>query len=369
MATGRHPQLTIDGLPACCLISSIEDGQGGGGLFAWDGGPPELIDRDHCMGLAVADGRFARLLSSTADTGSTAELVLYDAGGVVGYHRIDDAPHAHDLAFDPVSRQWVVVASGDDQILWVDRGGVVTRRWYAPDRPPGRHGDAWHVNCVVWAEDRLLATAFGENVDSTERLDRIGEPRGFLFDVETGERQLDGLVTPHHPLPWDGGWIVCSSWEGTVDRFDATGARTASLALGGWTRGLAMVDGHLVVGVSGLRHQSSSRARLVLVDLETFTEVHSQELPTREIYDVVVAPAEVADWVRTGWSNNPARQRQQLRSMVLGAPVVRPVAAWAQGAGPARRAVWRAGRRVARLALPGPRHGLGRHDSLPPLGR
>ena len=60
----------------------------GGGLFSL-GESVEEIDRISSTGLYYEDGRLLRCLWS--DDGSPAELIVYDATGVLRYHRLDGA--------------------------------------------------------------------------------------------------------------------------------------------------------------------------------------------------------------------------------------------------------------------------------------
>jgi hypothetical protein len=120
------------------VASCLGDGDTGGGLFSFDGHQIERIDRLSCTGLWTGEGRFARLLHTTAATDDLIELLVYDKRGVVSYARLDDATDPHDLLWD--GRAFIVVSTATNSLLWTTPDGSVVRRWKADgDR------DAWHL--------------------------------------------------------------------------------------------------------------------------------------------------------------------------------------------------------------------------------
>jgi hypothetical protein len=135
------------------LISCLGE-QTGGGLFAYDGKTVEQLDTLSSTGLAIADGRFGRLLWSSGEAGSVGELLVYDERGVVRYLRIDALRESHDLAWD--GHAFVAASTMSNSILWLSPSGEITRTWQAEG-----DGDAWHLNSLFQVDGTLVAAAFG----------------------------------------------------------------------------------------------------------------------------------------------------------------------------------------------------------------
>ncbi len=106
MAASRGHATVIDWNTSVLLISGY-DNEGSGGLFTFDGSELGQIDGLSSMGLAVGDGRVARLLRAPVDVDSATELVVYDRTGVLEYRRIDDIVDPHDVALRDGS--WIIV--------------------------------------------------------------------------------------------------------------------------------------------------------------------------------------------------------------------------------------------------------------------
>lgn len=118
--------------------------------------------------------------------------------------------------------------------------------------------DRCHLSGVALDEGR---PAF---VTSASRSDRSGGWRederegGVVISVSVGETVAAGLSRPCSPVLRGGRLWVCLGGSGelaTIDLEDGTVTRVASLP--GFARGLALCDGHAVVGVSGPRRGES----------------------------------------------------------------------------------------------------------------
>jgi uncharacterized protein (TIGR03032 family) len=165
--------------------------------------------------------------------------------------------------------------------------------------------DRCHLNGLAMRDGRaafVTACAVADTAAGWRERRRDG---GLLLDVDTGEAAATGLSMPHSPR-WREGrvWLLNS---GTGEVGVADGGRFRPLAFcRGFTRGLAIWNGHAIIGLSrptrgrtfeglalqGLLGRESAECGLDLIDLATgartawfrFTDLID------EIYDVVVLP-------------------------------------------------------------------------------
>jgi hypothetical protein len=202
----------------------------------------------------------------------------------------------------------VVASTSRNTIFWLSRAGEVVDRWVAPGE-----GDAWHINGLLVDEGTLYAAAFGRFEHHREWNDHRNAGTGIVFDVHTGDDVLTGLNCPHHPRRVDGSWLVCDSATNELLEHDRDGQVTRRLELRSWPRGLAVTDRFLYVGESTMRDQPEASASVAVVSRDRWRIVERFDLPCEEIYDVVVAPHELAESARRGFRTNPVRTAEQDR--------------------------------------------------------
>ncbi len=132
---------------------------------------------------------------------------------------------------------------------------------------------------------------------------------GVVIDVKTSEVILDGLSMPHSPRLHQGKlWLLDSGRGefGYVDRERGTFEPVAFIP--GYARGLSLIDGFAVVGVSKPRNNTTfsglqldqrlqekkaqARCGLYVIDLNTGDAVHWLRIEgvVDELYDVAVLP-------------------------------------------------------------------------------
>ncbi|HET8681590.1 MAG TPA: DUF4915 domain-containing protein [Micromonosporaceae bacterium] len=312
------------------LVSCFDADQTiGGGLFVVEpeagGEAAQTIDRLSGTGLHATGDRLVRCLWS--QDGSPAELLVYDATGVLRYHRLDQVSAPHDVL--AVGDQVLVVATNQNEVVWVGPDGAVTRRW----RPPGEP-DSWHLNSLFRHGERLLVSAFGQFF-RRRGWDVAGRPAsGCLVDVETGELLLDGLAAPHNPVFADGAWLVCNSAAGELVEIDPDGGRVRRrLDLPGWPRGLVVAGDRLFVGLSPHRHAASAieTARVAAVDRAGWRVVATASLPAREVYGLALVGPDLLAGVRRGFATNATRTHEQGQLAMFHRVGVRPRLLWAVG--------------------------------------
>jgi Domain of unknown function (DUF4915) len=167
-------------------------------------------------------------------------------------------------------------------VLWIDPRGRVVRRWQAPGE-----GDCWHLSGIAAAGDTVLVTAFGRFGSHRGWAEADRNDTGFVVELPSGRIVARGLSSPHSPRLVAGQLAVCDSGRGEL----VVGGRRVSL--GGWTRGVAVAEDELAVGVSA-RRGSGGRAHVAVLrrsDLEVSRRV---ALPAREVFDVASLTAERA---------------------------------------------------------------------------
>ena len=295
----------------------------GGGLFVVDRDGSRCLDRISSMGLDYTSGLFRRVVWS--ELGQPTELLVYDDRGLVQYLRIDDISNAHDVC------RWmgetVVVATEQNQLVWISDAGQVTRRW----EPAGDEPDSWHLNSLTVVDDALLVSAFGR-FPRRKGWDAAGRPpTGCLVDVETGSSVLDGLLAPHNPTRVDDSWFVCNAASFEVLQLDLEGNPIRAVNVGGWCRGLALEGDVLYVGVSQPRRSSRADrpSAVAVVDLDTFRVDDVWPVPVREIYDLCFVDPVMVGGLEIGAKVNASRHREEVQLDLFRSVGVEPQQLWA----------------------------------------
>jgi Domain of unknown function (DUF4915) len=273
------------------LISCFDDDARSGGLFAWDSVRLEQLDDMPTTGLMIHDGALVRVLR--APEADSFGLVVQAPGDrteltVKGHN------DPHDIIWTGSS--YAIACAGSNAIVHVAADGKPAGIWKAPG-----DGDAWHLNSLLLVAGELHVSAFG----SFERHREWGEPEadpaaGFVLNVATDTKVLTGLYSPHHPRRFEDDWVVCNSGRRALTRIDAaSGSTTADTLLEGWTRGLASYGRTLLVGESpGRTEPPDVTATIAVVSADTWEVLDRFAVPAREIYDIVLAPAELVRSIR-----------------------------------------------------------------------
>jgi len=326
-ATDRRTPLRIGSsgdFDLVLLISGSGIGDTGGGLCLFDGLNVQTIDRVSTAGLAVCDGRMARIVSTPISTGG-GEILVYDERGITHYLRVDELSDAHYLVWD--SEQLAVSSTGTNSIVWVTLAGEIARRLRAPGED-----DSWHLNGVYLHDGRLYACAFGRYPNYRGYKDRISQGDGFIFELESGHTVADGLCAPHNPLQFDGMWTVCDSLRNAVLQFDAaTGHRVRQVELGSFTRGMAVTDEYLFVGESIQRKTTGKETNgsFAVLRRSDLSLVARFSVPFREVSDIAVVPRALANGVKTGFRTNPLRVSETDQLQLFRDAGIEPTRLWA----------------------------------------
>jgi hypothetical protein len=157
------------------------------------------------------------------------------------------------------------------------------------------------------------------------------EGQGFVFDVESGETILSGFTSPHHPIRLGDDWAICDSRKQAVVVLDRDGRELERRALGGWTRGVAVTEDRIYVGISARRAEAQAgTATVAVLDRETLLEAAARiVLPSREIYALALVPLPLVDGLRRGFRTNTMRTADDDMHALFRAAGVEPHRLWA----------------------------------------
>ncbi|SLM61449.1 similar to Golgin subfamily A member 2 (Cis-Golgi matrix protein GM130) [Dickeya aquatica] len=188
----------------------------------------------------------------------------------------------HDVM--AIHQHYYLVGTTNNEVIKFSPDGTELQRWVFPGE-----NDAMHLNCLgTWGE-RIVFSAFGDFHHTREyKGQSVGA--GFVQDLYTGERLIEGLSQPHSLLQMGDNLLVASSEDREIREYSPSGELVRSYRFDGYPRGIGILNGVIYVGLSRSRNiddQGVSSARLVALDSHSFHELGAMDLPVREIYSVV----------------------------------------------------------------------------------
>ncbi|MCB0551521.1 MAG: TIGR03032 family protein [Phaeodactylibacter sp.] len=166
------------------------------------------------------------------------------------------------------------------------------------------HEDRCHLNGMAMAEGRpRFASAFNTGDSRQSWRENITET-GVLIDIHSNEIIAGGLPMPHSPRLFDGRLFVLLSASGELAEVDIDSGKTKPVCrLDGFVRGMCRCEDYVFVGLSRLRQNSSTFAKLPFAHQAKQAGIAVVHLPTGalsgfiryqssvdEIYDVRVLP-------------------------------------------------------------------------------
>ncbi len=164
--------------------------------------------------------------------------------------------------------------------------------------------DRCHLNgMAMQAGKPKYATAFNQG-DSPQSWRPEITTSGVLIDIETDNIIADQLAMPHSPRIYDGQIYLLLSATGELVKIDPkTGEKTVINQWDGFLRGMAKAGDYLFIGLSKLRQNSSTFAKLPIAHKASTSGIAIVHLPTgskvgmiqymssvEEIYDVQAIP-------------------------------------------------------------------------------
>ncbi|PNV96700.1 group 2 family glycosyltransferase [Pseudomonas protegens] len=257
----------FDGL----LVSCPNDG----GLFLIHEGRASRLDSSSCTGLdangsSVLLGLQPRTLSLTGARNWSLgdDETLFD--------------DVHDVMFD--GDGCYVVGTTGNEVVRFDGMGNETGRWaFSSQR------DSWHLNCLARWNDSVVFSAFG-TFDVTRGYKGATHGAGFVQDLFTGQRYVEGLSQPHSLVRHGENLLVANSECKEIREYSLDGSLLRVAVLDGYTRGICIVGDLLYVGLSCSRNiedDSVPFATVLALDLETWVERGRLHLNAREIYSII----------------------------------------------------------------------------------
>jgi len=141
--------------------------------------------------------------------------------------------------------------------------------------------DRCHLNGMAMQNGKpKYATAFNEGNTRQSWRENVTKT-GVIFDVETGEVVIRDLPMPHSPRIYNGELYVLLSATGELARINTeAGTYEVAAKIGGFVRGMDLHGEHLFVGLSKLRKNSSTFAKLDFAEQANQSGVAVVHLPT-----------------------------------------------------------------------------------------
>jgi uncharacterized protein (TIGR03032 family) len=176
--------------------------------------------------------------------------------------------------------------------------------WIPPFVTELTSGDKCHLNGMAMVNGKpKYATAFNQG-NAFQSWRDVVTTDGVLMDVETNEIIAGNLRMPHSPGIFNNELYLLFSATGEIVKVDpANGATTIITRLDGFVRGMAFYKNFLFVGLSKLRRNSSTFAKLEIAEKAQHAGITIIHLPTGsifgeiryhtsvdEIYDIQVLP-------------------------------------------------------------------------------
>lgn len=255
-----------------------------GGLYAcMDGQVLPMDDRPICgINWSARSGMFLRAIQQGDILSVTTSDGTREHAGTWG--------DIHDVLLDGEEDIYLVSTQHNAVVRWNSAEAREIERWTFADPE-----DSWHVNCVGRLRGELCVTAFGDFSVNRGYKNATLE-QGFLRGLhrKSSLATVVGLSQPHSILESTDGWYLCNSETGEVWYASGDGFPQPRIALGGYTRGLAIRDGVLYVGLSasrnGFEEQSAGRAQVVAIDTADWREISRMPMPSMEVYGIIAMP-------------------------------------------------------------------------------
>lgn len=287
-------------IPDRLLISAPN---GGGLLYAYHHLLIPLLHED-ATGLAIT-GHGMLWCVQTVDEPMLREI---RQGRLDVFSLGEDPLDLHDVLVDEESTY--VVFTETNEVVQIDSARRAQQRWCFGSEP-----DSAHVNCVAMHNSRLIASMFGSF--STHRGYK-GATRhaGKVVDVNTGETLIEGLSQPHSLVVVGDQLWLCSSEDRTLHIYDRHFALQRQVELPAYTRGLAVGENHVYVGLNRSRNLASGEAgqfdsaAVAVLERSSLQVLGFVPLPCNEVYDIRIAPS--ADLVNEVMTASWAFERDQV---------------------------------------------------------
>ena len=164
--------------------------------------------------------------------------------------------------------------------------------------------DRCHLNGLVMEDGQpRYVTALGKGDKMQSWRESIVDG-GILIDLKTDEILFEGLAMPHSPMTYKGQLYGLLSAAGQLVHFDIENKKVNVIKeLGGFCRGMDVIGDYAFIGMSKLRKNSSTFAKLDIANMADSAGIKIVHLPSGsmageltfkasvdEIYEVKVMP-------------------------------------------------------------------------------
>lgn len=256
-----------------------------GGLVAIFKNETIFLDKRDTTGIFAANGKLFRGLQS-----GPHRAVIYGQHEPITIDPAVSMDDIHDILV--LGKKAYFVATGTNEVVETTLNGAETRRW----RFPGET-DAWHINCLGVLAGRIIGSAFGQFRESRGYKGQT-DGKGFVFDLFTGEKLVEGLSQPHSLVSSAEGLLVANS-EKCELLLAKNGKIKKRMMFEGYTRGLAIDEKYIYLGLSRSRNISEGdlslgTAKIIWLDRKTWIRRGEINLPSNEIYDIRVVSSNSA---------------------------------------------------------------------------
>ena len=141
--------------------------------------------------------------------------------------------------------------------------------------------DRCHLNGMALENGRpKFATAFNEGNSFQSWREKVTET-GIVIDIETNEILAKNLAMPHSPRIYNGELYVLLSAKGELIKINRdNGECTSVIKTKGFVRGMDLYEDYLFIGLSKLRKNSSTFAKLDFAEEANVAGIEIYHLPT-----------------------------------------------------------------------------------------
>lgn len=212
----------------------------------------------------------------------------------------------HDLSFGN-NGELYAVNTLFSCIVRIDDDYNFTPYWKPPFIDAIVSEDRCHLNGMAMLNGKpKYVTAF--NTGNTYQSWRENVTKtGVIIDVDTGKTVVEGLPMPHTPRIYNGELYVLLSATGELAKINVeAGTYEVVMKIGGFVRGMSLYKDYLFIGLSKLRKNSSTFAKLDFVEEAQEAAISIIHLPSAsfvgkitylmsvdEIYDIHVIPNKI----------------------------------------------------------------------------
>ena len=281
----------------------VSSPNGGGLLFLHKHLLMPLVNEDASGLTSTSDG-----LLWCVQTGGSRWLRKVSDSRLQTISVADSPPDLHDVL--TTADGTYAVFTETNEVAHLNANYRVVESWRFGNEP-----DSVHVNCLAIHNGRLVASMFGR-FHARRGYKGATRQAGLVVDVRTGQPLIEGLSQPHSLVSIGEELWLCNSEDQSVRIYDGDYQLKRNVSLPGYTRGLAMGNEHLYVGLSRSRNAAGSdvgefdSAVIAVLDRGSLKVVGYVPIPHSEIYDIRVAASAfiVADIMASLWAHERVQQ-------------------------------------------------------------